>query len=130
MTTKHVYHFIGGKRSRHSMASRGRELHDVYGIMIMPPSSEEWHQYNIHRRIGAGNHPEPTEYRVVATEAFTNGIPKEDGSPADIEAVYYMIPASVSPNHEALFMAQYIRGLYRNEAALQARIDALTAVDK
>lgn len=130
MATKHVYHFIGGKRARHSMASRGSELHDVYGIMILPPSDAEFRDYDIHRRIGAGKHPEPTEYRVVASEAFTNGIPKEDGSQADIEAVYYMIPASVSPNHEALFMAQYIRGLYRNESALQSRIDALTADDK
>lgn len=130
MTTKHVYHFIGGKRARHNMVSHRDPKHDVHGIMIMPPSSEEWHQYNIQRKAGKDCQVPPTsEYRVVATEAFTNG-PKEDGSPADIEAVYFMIPASVSPNHEALFMAQYIRGLYRNEAALQARIDALTAVDK
>lgn len=83
---KIVHHYLalpsGGVTSTAKIAQVETELHDLDGILTAP-DGERW--------------------RIVASERI-HGFENAGG---DV-ALYYVIPASIPPHHEALYLAQQV----------------------
>ncbi|KLQ32518.1 hypothetical protein ABR33_05850 [Enterobacter bugandensis] len=106
MISDRRYHFLGGPLNGRHFATGKDEIHDVHGLVDFPPTPEAWAAYrDAAAATEPGQEPPPipprVEYRISATECHQVGL--------EVVADYYMVPATLAPDQDLLFLCRLAR---------------------
>lgn len=106
------YHFLGGPLNGQTFATGKQEIHDVEGLVDFPPTNEAWAKYRDAALAVKPGDPLPevpprVEYRIAASEARTvTGLDGDQTTGATTVADMYMVPTTVTPDQELLFLCR------------------------